>query len=171
MYIQTLYIYIYIYKVKVKLATVVEGDPKAPFSLATIRGVREDTTPFPGLLYFTLDTYLIMLNVKQGGIKHHFFESLVWFNLGLNPSLLDHWWTLYPLRQWTGYYIYMYICECAHTNTIYVCESICICIYTYKYRQIILNLLSRILFFHLHRTYCALHTFQILCILQEIYNF
>ena len=29
-----IYIYIYIYKVKVKLATVVEGVPKAPFSLA-----------------------------------------------------------------------------------------------------------------------------------------
>ena len=38
-------------KVKVKLATVVEGDQKAPFSIAT--------TPFPGLLHFTLHTYLI----------------------------------------------------------------------------------------------------------------
>ena len=24
---------------------------------------------------------------------------VVWHNLGLNPSLLDHWWTLYPLGQ------------------------------------------------------------------------
>ena len=29
-------------------------------------------TSFPGLLHFTLDTYLIMLNVKQRGIKYHF---------------------------------------------------------------------------------------------------
>ena len=29
-------------------------------------------TPFPGLLHFTLDTYLILLSVKQGGIKYHF---------------------------------------------------------------------------------------------------
>ena len=47
---------------KVKLATIVEGDPKAPFSIATT----------PGLLHFTLEPYLIMLSVKQGGIKFHF---------------------------------------------------------------------------------------------------
>ena len=34
------------------MATVVEGDPKAPFLIATT---------FPGLLHFTLDTYLKML--------------------------------------------------------------------------------------------------------------
>ena len=45
------------------LATVVEGDQKAPFSIST---------PFPGLFQFTLDTYLILLSVKQGGIKYHF---------------------------------------------------------------------------------------------------
>ena len=51
-----------------KMATVVEGDQKAPFSIAT-RGGRY---PFPGLLHFTLDTYLIMLSLKQGVIKYHF---------------------------------------------------------------------------------------------------
>ena len=35
--------------------------------------------------------HLIMLSVKQGGIKCVFFESLVWLDLGLNPSLPDHW--------------------------------------------------------------------------------
>ena len=34
--------------------------------------VGEGATPFPGLLHFTLEPYLIMLNVKQGGIKYHF---------------------------------------------------------------------------------------------------
>ena len=34
--------------------------------------VGEGTTPFPGLLHFTLDTYLILLSVKQGSIKYHF---------------------------------------------------------------------------------------------------
>ena len=29
----------------------------------------EGSTPFPGLLQFTLDPYLIMMSVKQGGIK------------------------------------------------------------------------------------------------------
>ena len=54
------------------MATFVEGAPKVPFSIVTHRGVREGATPFPGLLYFTLDLYLIMLSVKQGGIKYHF---------------------------------------------------------------------------------------------------
>ena len=56
----------------VKLATIVEGDPKAPFSIATTPCVGEGATPFPGLLHFTLEPYLIMLSVKQGGIKYHF---------------------------------------------------------------------------------------------------
>ena len=41
----------------------VEWDPKAPFSIATTSS---------RLLHFTLDTYLLMLSVKQGGIKYHF---------------------------------------------------------------------------------------------------
>ena len=48
-----------------KLATSVEGDQKAPFSNAT---------PFPRMLYFTLDPYHIMLSVKQGRIKYHFLS-------------------------------------------------------------------------------------------------
>ena len=67
--------------------TVVEGDLKAPFSLATTPGVWEGTTLFPGLHHFTLDQYLIMVSVKQGGIKYNFFESLVWLDLRLNPGL------------------------------------------------------------------------------------
>ena len=43
------------------------------------RGVGEDDTPFPGLLHFTIDMYLILLNVKQGGIKYH-FKSL-WYDV------------------------------------------------------------------------------------------
>ena len=72
----------------VKLATVVEGNPKGPFSIATTPICREGITSFPGSLHFTLDPYLIMLCAKQGGIKYH-FESLVWLDLGLNPGLLD----------------------------------------------------------------------------------
>ena len=101
----------YYIKVKVKLATVVEGDPKAPFSIATTLRFRGGCYSFPGLLHFTLDPYLIMLSVKQGGIKYHFFESLVWLDLGLNFGLPDHWRTLYSLGQWPGQgqYIYIYI--------------------------------------------------------------
>ena len=60
----------------IKLATVVEGDSKASFSIATTPRCREGATPFPGLLHFTLGTYLIMLSVKQGGIKYQFKKSL-----------------------------------------------------------------------------------------------
>ncbi len=54
-------------------STIVEGNPKAPFSIATTPMCRGRRYSFPGLLYFTLDPYLIMLSVKQGGIKYHFF--------------------------------------------------------------------------------------------------
>ena len=64
------FIYIYIY---IKSATLAEGDPRALFSLATTPGVEEGASTFSGLLYSTLDCYLMMLSFKQGGIKHHFF--------------------------------------------------------------------------------------------------
>ena len=49
------------------LATVIEGNLKAPFFLATTSRCR-------GLLHFSLDTYLLMLIVKQGGIKSDFMS-------------------------------------------------------------------------------------------------
>ena len=64
------------------LASVGEGDQKAHFSIASTLG--EGTTPFPGLLHFTFDTYLIMLSVKQGGIKYH-FKSLWYDATGIEP--------------------------------------------------------------------------------------
>ena len=58
--------HIYIYK----LATLVEGNPKGPFSVTTIPRCWEGTTPFPGLLHFTFNPYLIiLLSVKKSGIK------------------------------------------------------------------------------------------------------
>ena len=42
------------------------------------QGVGEGATPFPGLLHFTFDAYLIMLSVKQGGIKNHFLS--LWYH-------------------------------------------------------------------------------------------
>ena len=62
---------------KVKLAIIVEGNPKAPFSIATTPRCRGGCYSFPGLLYFTLDPYLIMLSVKQGGIKYHFLSKFL----------------------------------------------------------------------------------------------
>ena len=59
---------------KVKFATVVKSDLKAPFSIATTPGVGEGVSAFFGLLHFTLDMYLLMLSVKQRGIKYHFLS-------------------------------------------------------------------------------------------------
>ena len=76
-YIYILSKYIYIHS-KVKLATIVEGNPKAAFSIATAPRCRGGRYSFPGWLYFTLDPHLIMLSVKQGGIKYHFFR--LWYD-------------------------------------------------------------------------------------------
>ena len=56
--------------VKVKMATVVEGDPNASFSIATTPSCRESATPFPGLLNFTLT----LLSVKQDILRYHFLS-------------------------------------------------------------------------------------------------
>ena len=60
------------------MATIVEGNPKAPFSIATRPRCRGGRYSFPGWLYFTLDPHLIMLSVKQGGIKYHFLS--LWYD-------------------------------------------------------------------------------------------
>ena len=56
---ENIYIYTHTHTHTVKLATIIKGDPKAPFSLAT-------TLMYRGWLYF--DSYFIMLSVKQGRI-------------------------------------------------------------------------------------------------------
>ena len=53
------------------MATLVEGDPKTPFSIGTTQWNR-------GVLHFTLFPYLIMLSVKQGGIKYYFLS--LWYD-------------------------------------------------------------------------------------------
>ena len=67
-------IYIYIYIYIWKLATVIEGNPKAPFSIVTTSQCRGGRYIFPGLFHFTLDPYFIRLSSKQGGIKYHFLS-------------------------------------------------------------------------------------------------
>ena len=73
---------------KVNLVTVVEGDPKEPFSMATIQSIAEGATHFPELIHFTLDPYLIMLGVKQGGIKNLFCVFAV-TKPGIEPRSLE----------------------------------------------------------------------------------
>ena len=63
---------------KVKLATVVEGDQKAPFSIATTQGCMGGRYTFPWIAQLTLDPYLIILSVKQGDIKYNFLN--LWYD-------------------------------------------------------------------------------------------
>ena len=78
---------------KVKLAIIVEGNRKAPFSIATTPRCRGGGYSFPGLLYFTLDTYLIILSVKQGGIKYHFLSlwyDSTWYWTQVSRAIGEH---------------------------------------------------------------------------------
>ena len=59
------------------METLVEGDLKALFSIATILRCREGCYSIP-LLRFILDPQLVMLSVKQGGIKYHFLS--LWYD-------------------------------------------------------------------------------------------
>ena len=56
-----------------KLTTVVDGDLKAPFLIATTPKCSGGRYSFLWIASLTLDLYFIMLSVKQGGIKFHFF--------------------------------------------------------------------------------------------------
>ena len=84
-------------KNKLKLATVVEGDSKAPFSIVT-------TQRYGGVLLHSLDcsTYPWSLpdNAALSKVASSTIcESLVWLDLGFISGLLDHWRTLYALGQ------------------------------------------------------------------------
>ena len=86
----------YIYPVFVKLVTLVEGDPKAPFSIATTPKCWGGRYSFPWIA--PLYPWYLPYKARQHQVP--FFEFLVWLNLKLKPSLPDHWWTLYSLGQW-----------------------------------------------------------------------
>ena len=58
--------------------TIVKSYLKAPISIATTLRCREGCYSFPWIAPFTLDLYLIMLSVKQEGIKCHFFS--LWYD-------------------------------------------------------------------------------------------
>ena len=85
------------YSKKIKLATIVEGDPKAPFSIATTPWYRGECYSIPGIA--TLDSYLIMLSAKQGRIKYHFLRFCYDLTWDWNLVSPDHWRTLYSLDQ------------------------------------------------------------------------
>ena len=65
-----IYIYIYIY-IYISWPIIVVGDPKAPFSIATILRCRGGRYSLPNITPLTLDPYLKMLSAKQENIKNH----------------------------------------------------------------------------------------------------
>ena len=54
--------------------TIVKGNQKAPFSIATTPRCRGGYYSFSWFATLTLDLCLIMLSVKEGAIKYHFLS-------------------------------------------------------------------------------------------------
>ena len=74
------YTYTFTFKL-ISWLTKVGGDSKAPFSIVTTLRSWGGYYSFPCIAPLTLDPYLIMLRVKQGGIKYLFFTlryNLIW---------------------------------------------------------------------------------------------
>ena len=93
-------------KKQLNLSILVVGDLKAPFSIATTLRCRGGRYSFPRLLHLTLDAYLLMLSIRQGGIKYHFlslwYEStLVW--TPVSRTIGEHPWpNEWSVRQLSG---------------------------------------------------------------------
>ena len=79
--------------IKVKSTTMVKGETKAPFSIATTPRCREGCYSIPWIALLILDWYLYNAEYKQAS-RTFFFFFLVWLDLGLNLGLPDHWQTL-----------------------------------------------------------------------------
>ena len=98
-----------------KLATVVEGNPKAPFSIFTIPRSSRGCYSFNGLLHFTLDPYLIMLSVKQGSIKYHFkslWYDTTWDWTLVSRTIVEHSTPLILMRKsWTDIFSFKLLVE------------------------------------------------------------
>ena len=92
---------------------VVEGDRKTPFSLDAILWCWGGRFSFPWIAPLTLDPYLIMLSVKQRGIKYYFLS--LWYDSTWNWTPVSR--TIgefYQLGQWTGQL-------CNETDLVQIC--------------------------------------------------
>ena len=83
------------------MATVVEGNQNAPFSIATTPIYREGRYSFPWIALFILDTYLILLSVSKE-VSSTIFKVFGMTRPGIKPRSPDSWRTLYPLDQWVS---------------------------------------------------------------------
>ena len=79
---------------------IVKGDPKAPFSIATTPRCSGGRYSFSRIV-----SWFIPYNAECEARLHQepFFESLIFLNLALNPSLPGLWQTLYTLSYWVGF--------------------------------------------------------------------
>ena len=103
--------------------TIVLGDPKAPFSIATTPRCRGGHYSFPWIapLY---PWFVPVCWVLSKEVSTTIFNSLVWLNLGLNPGLPDHWRTLYPLDQSAGFVVFQNI-RCKFIKVIIIFQKNC----------------------------------------------
>ena len=94
------------------MATVVEGDLKAPFSIVTTKRCRGGRYSFPWIAPLYLDPYFIMLSVKQGSIKYRFFFWSLWYDLTWD-------WTqvFWAIVELSNYYADVYLSIYTHTHT------------------------------------------------------
>ena len=85
--------------------TVVEGNQKVPFSIATTPRYRGGRYSFPWITplypwYVSRVKYCWMLSKE---VSSTILKTLLWRDMGLKPGFLDHWRTLYPLGQWLDF--------------------------------------------------------------------
>ena len=127
------------------LATIVNGDQKAPFLIATKPRCWEVATSFPGLLHFILDTYCILPSVKQGCIKYQVFGVT---RNGIEPRSSGPLANTLHTRPMNRLYN-------THTHT-----CVCIYIYIYTHTQIHIHIYIYIyiyIYIHTH-IYIYTHT-------------
>ena len=112
----SLYIYIFIY---MSWLIVVGGDQTVPFSIVTLLKSRGEHNFFTSNYTLALDRYLIMLSVKQGGIKYHFgFFGITQLRIKLRfPGLRANTLCQCDTRTHTHTHIYIYICQPLRSGT------------------------------------------------------
>ena len=88
--------------------TVVKGDQKTSFSIAITPRCMGRHYSFSWIPPHYLDTYLILLSVKQEGIKYHFLS--LWYDATWDWTQVFRQ-TLYPLDQWSRQFYLLTICQ------------------------------------------------------------
>ena len=116
----------------VSLLTVVEGDPKAPFSIATTLRCWGEHFSFPWIAPLTFDQSLIPYSADCWTRRHQvpFLKSLVWTQLGIEPQSLRPLANILAILPIYIYiyiiYIYIYIYSHPQTDCFVVLQLFCV---------------------------------------------